>query len=114
MSPQVKSVKEDVTLKDIAEVVGKSVAAVSRALNDYDDISEETRAYGLWRRTPRKRRPMSSRLLVKWVMRPIRWPNACANALLTPWASLFRFFLPRILQTLDQLPNPSCFDDGFL
>lgn len=37
--------KEDVTLKDIAEVVGKSVAAVSRALNDYDDISEETRAY---------------------------------------------------------------------
>lgn len=37
--------QEDVTLKDIAEVVGKSVAAVSRALNDYDDISEETRAY---------------------------------------------------------------------
>jgi len=37
--------KEDVTLKDIAEVVGKSVAAVSRALNDYSDISEETRAY---------------------------------------------------------------------
>ncbi len=37
--------KEDVTLKDIAEVVGKSVAAVSRALNDYDDISQETRTY---------------------------------------------------------------------
>ncbi len=37
--------REGVTLKDIAEVVGKSVAAVSRALNDYDDISEETRAY---------------------------------------------------------------------
>ena len=37
--------KEDVTLKDIAEAVGKSVAAVSRALNDYDDISEETRQY---------------------------------------------------------------------
>ncbi|MBN1991294.1 MAG: LacI family DNA-binding transcriptional regulator [Anaerolineae bacterium] len=34
---------EDVTLKDIAAAVGKSVAAVSRALNDYDDISEETR-----------------------------------------------------------------------
>lgn len=37
--------KNGVTLKDIAEVVGKSVAAVSRALNDYDDISEETRSY---------------------------------------------------------------------
>ena len=35
--------KEDVTLKDIAEAVGKSVAAVSRALNNHDDISEETR-----------------------------------------------------------------------
>jgi DNA-binding LacI/PurR family transcriptional regulator len=45
VSPKAKSLKEDVTLKDIAEVVGKSVAAVSRALNDYDDISEETRAY---------------------------------------------------------------------
>ncbi len=32
-------------MKDIAEVVGKSVAAVSRALNNHDDISEETRAY---------------------------------------------------------------------
>lgn len=32
------------TLKDIAESVGKSVAAVSRALNGYDDISPETRA----------------------------------------------------------------------
>lgn len=39
-----RKVKEDVTLKDIAEAVGKSVAAVSRALNDYDDISLETRA----------------------------------------------------------------------
>ena len=38
-----KSDREDVTLKDIAEAVGKSVAAVSRALNNYDDISEETR-----------------------------------------------------------------------
>jgi LacI family transcriptional regulator len=37
--------KEEVTLKDIAEAVGKSVAAVSRALNNYDDISEETRDY---------------------------------------------------------------------
>jgi len=37
--------KEDVTLKDIAEVVGKSVAAVSRALNDHDDISAETREH---------------------------------------------------------------------
>ncbi|MEW5958212.1 MAG: LacI family DNA-binding transcriptional regulator [Chloroflexota bacterium] len=44
-SAEVKQPKEDVTLKDIAEVVGKSVAAVSRALNDYDDISEETRTY---------------------------------------------------------------------
>lgn len=40
-----KNLKEEVTLKDIAEVVGKSVAAVSRALNDYDDISEETRVH---------------------------------------------------------------------
>jgi LacI family transcriptional regulator len=40
---EMKSVREDVTLKDIAEAVGKSVAAVSRALNNYDDISQETR-----------------------------------------------------------------------
>ncbi|MDM8521624.1 LacI family DNA-binding transcriptional regulator [Anaerolineales bacterium HSG6] len=38
-------VKADVTLKDIAEVVGKSVAAVSRALNDHNDISSNTRTY---------------------------------------------------------------------
>jgi LacI family transcriptional regulator len=38
-----KSSDEEVTLKDIAAAVGKSVAAVSRALNNYDDISEETR-----------------------------------------------------------------------
>ncbi len=44
-SSSVKSNKEDVTLKDIAEAVGKSVAAVSRALNNYDDISEETREH---------------------------------------------------------------------
>ena len=37
--------REEVTLKDIAEAVGKSVAAVSRALNNHDDISEETREY---------------------------------------------------------------------
>ena len=42
---KVKREKEDVTLKDIAEAVGKSVAAVSRALNNYDDISEETREH---------------------------------------------------------------------
>ena len=42
---KLKSDKDEVTLKDIAEVVGKSVAAVSRALNDYDDISPDTRAY---------------------------------------------------------------------
>lgn len=41
MSPR----KEEVTLKDIAVAVGKSVAAVSRALNNHDDISEETREY---------------------------------------------------------------------
>ncbi|HRV94692.1 MAG TPA: LacI family DNA-binding transcriptional regulator, partial [Anaerolineae bacterium] len=40
-----KSNRDGVTLKDIAEAVGKSVAAVSRALNNYDDISEETREY---------------------------------------------------------------------
>jgi LacI family transcriptional regulator len=43
LSSTLKSNEEDVTLKDIAAAVGKSVAAVSRALNDYDDISEETR-----------------------------------------------------------------------
>lgn len=37
--------KGEVTLRDIAGVVGKSVTAVSRALNDYPDISPETRAY---------------------------------------------------------------------
>lgn len=37
--------RDDVTLKDIAEVVGKSVAAVSRALNNYDDISPATREH---------------------------------------------------------------------
>lgn len=40
-----KNSKEDVTLKDIAEAVGKSVAAVSRALNNHDDISQETREH---------------------------------------------------------------------
>lgn len=35
--------KGDVTLKDIAKTVGKSVAAVSKALNDHQDISLETR-----------------------------------------------------------------------
>lgn len=43
LPPDPKTNKFDVTLKDIAEAVGKSVAAVSRALNNYDDISEETR-----------------------------------------------------------------------
>lgn len=33
-----------VTLKDIAQRVGKSVTTVSRALNDYDDVGEETKA----------------------------------------------------------------------
>ena len=33
-----------VTLRDIAEKVGRSVTTVSRALNDYDDVSEETKA----------------------------------------------------------------------
>jgi len=32
-----------VTLKDIARKVGYSVTTVSRALNDYDDVSEETK-----------------------------------------------------------------------
>ena len=45
MVTKIKEPKTDVTLKDIAEVVGKSVAAVSRALNDHDDIGEETRQY---------------------------------------------------------------------
>ncbi|MCB0053015.1 MAG: LacI family DNA-binding transcriptional regulator, partial [Caldilinea sp.] len=33
-----------VTLKDIAERVGKSVPTVSRALGNFEDISPETRA----------------------------------------------------------------------
>ena len=32
-----------VTLRDIAQAVGKSVSTVSSALNDYDDVSEETK-----------------------------------------------------------------------
>ena len=36
--------KGEVTLKDIAKTVGKSVAAVSKALHDHEDISPETRA----------------------------------------------------------------------
>jgi len=32
-----------VTLKDIARAVGKSVTTVSSALNDYDDVSQETK-----------------------------------------------------------------------
>lgn len=32
-----------VTLKDIAERVGRSVTTVSRALHDYDDVSPETK-----------------------------------------------------------------------
>jgi LacI family transcriptional regulator len=35
--------KGEVTLKDIAKTVGKSVAAVSKALHDHQDISLETR-----------------------------------------------------------------------
>lgn len=45
MSAKLKTTKDGVTLKDIAEAVGKSVAAVSRALNNYEDISEETREH---------------------------------------------------------------------
>jgi LacI family transcriptional regulator len=33
-----------ITIKDIAQRVGKSTTTVSRALNDYDDISPETKA----------------------------------------------------------------------
>jgi LacI family transcriptional regulator len=33
-----------ITLKDIAQRVGKSVTTVSRALHDYDDVSPETKA----------------------------------------------------------------------
>ena len=33
-----------ITIKDIAQRVGKSTTTVSRALNDYDDISAETKA----------------------------------------------------------------------
>ncbi len=32
-----------VKLKDIADATGKSITTVSRALNDYDDVSEETK-----------------------------------------------------------------------
>ncbi len=32
-----------VTIKDVAERVGRSITTVSRALNDYDDVNEETR-----------------------------------------------------------------------
>ena len=32
-----------VTIKDIAKEVGKSIATVSRALHDHDDIGEETK-----------------------------------------------------------------------
>ncbi len=32
-----------VTLKNVARAVGKSVATVSSALNDYSDVSEETK-----------------------------------------------------------------------
>lgn len=45
LSYKIKGNKQGVTLKDIAEAVGKSVAAVSRALNNHDDIGEETREY---------------------------------------------------------------------
>jgi DNA-binding LacI/PurR family transcriptional regulator len=37
------SLKNMVTLRDIAEKVGRSVTTVSRALHDYDDVSEETK-----------------------------------------------------------------------
>ena len=33
-----------ITIKDIARRVGKSTTTVSRALNDYNDISPETKA----------------------------------------------------------------------
>ena len=34
-----------VTLKDIAKATGKSITTVSRALNDYDDVSEATKQH---------------------------------------------------------------------
>ncbi len=34
-----------VTLKDVAKKAGMSVTTVSRALNDFDDVAEETKAY---------------------------------------------------------------------
>ncbi len=43
MSAKQQFRQEEVTLKDIAKAVGKSVAAVSRALNNHDDIGEKTR-----------------------------------------------------------------------
>ena len=41
---QVWGVPMVVTIKDIAKKVGRSVTTVSRALHDYDDVSEETKA----------------------------------------------------------------------
>jgi LacI family transcriptional regulator len=72
-----KSTEEEVTLKDIAAAVGKSVAAVSRALNNYDDISAETREQ------------------VKRVAREMGYtPNLMARRLLKRTTDTLGFILP--------------------
>jgi DNA-binding LacI/PurR family transcriptional regulator len=77
LSPGFKSSEEEVTLKDIAATVGKSVAAVSRALNDYGDISEETREQ------------------VKRVAREMGYtPNLMARRLLKRTTDTLGFILP--------------------
>jgi LacI family transcriptional regulator len=38
-----KKIRMPVTLKDVAQKVGKSITTVSRALSNYDDISPETK-----------------------------------------------------------------------
>lgn len=86
LPPKIKHKKEDVTLKDIAEAVGKSVAAVSRALNDYDDISQETRQH------------------IKRVAREMGYtPNLMARRLQKQTADTIGFILP-VLSPRDSDP----------
>jgi len=66
-----------VTIKDIAKEVGKSIATVSRALNDYNDISEETKA------------------LVRKTAKELGYsPNAAAQRLQRRVAGTIGFILP--------------------
>ena len=61
------------TLKDIAQRTGKSITTVSRALNDYDDVSPKTKT-------------LVHRVAEELGYTPTCWRNDCKNIALIRWA----------------------------